>query len=175
MNNLGRTGYDEKFAKRLIDTYMKEREGLLPNNPQDVLEAFLTDIGFRIFSIRVAEAQNRHQKNTYMYLFTWPSPWMDGKLGSSHAVEIAFAFGTLDKPGTEIYCGKGKDAENLSEKMMDTWIAFAHAGNPNNKSISEWPSYDLNNRATMIFDKELKIVNDPFGEEHATWDEFNYK
>jgi len=175
MNNLSRSGYDEKLAKSLINTYIKEREALLPNNPQDVLEAFLTDIGFRIFSIRLAEAQSKHQKNTYMYLFTWPSPWMDGKLGSSHAVEIAFAFGTLDKPGTEIYSGKGKDAETLSKKMMDTWIAFAHTGNPNNKSIPEWHSYDSNNRSTMILDKELKITNDPFGEERTAWDKFNYK
>lgn len=100
---------------------------------------------------------------------------MDGKLGSSHAVEVAFAFGTLDKPGTEIYCGKGKDAETLSKKMMDSWIAFAHTGNPNNKSIPKWPSYDSNSRSTIILDKELKIINDPFGTERVVWDNFSYK
>ena len=165
---------NEEAAKMLINTYVKEREKLLPNNPQDVWEAFLTDLGFRIYSIRTAEAQSKHQKNTYMYLFTWPSPWMDGKLGSPHAVEIPFAFGTLDKPGTEIYSGKGKDAEILSEKMMDAWISFARTGNPNNKSIPEWPSYDSIDRSTMILDKELKIINDPFGEERKAWEKFNY-
>ena len=175
MNSFSKSGHSEELAKSLIKTYVKEREGFLPNNPQDIWEAFLTDIGFRIFAIRVAEAQSKHQKNTFMYLFTWPSPWMEGKLGSSHAVEIPFAFGTLDKPGTEIYSGKGEDAETLSEKMMDAWIAFAHTGNPNNKSILEWPSYDSNNRSTIILDKELKISEDPFGEERKAWEKFNYK
>jgi len=166
---------NEQLAKELINTYKKEREGILPNEPLDILGAFQTDYYFRILSIRVAEAQRRHQKNTYMYLFTWPSPWMDGKLGACHALEIAFAFGTLDKPGTDIFCGKGKDAEGLSKRMMDVWIAFARSGDPNHKNIPEWPPYDSVNRSTMILDKEFKIVNDPFGKEREAWEQFNFR
>ncbi|KKN59545.1 hypothetical protein LCGC14_0540880 [marine sediment metagenome] len=166
---------DEQYAKNLINTYIKEREGILPNEPLDILGAFRTDFYFRIFSIRAAEAQSRHQKNTYMYLFTWPSPLMGGKLGSCHALEISFVFGTIDKPGTDVFCGKGKDAQALSERMMDTWIAFAHSGDPNNKNIPEWPSYDSVNRSTMILDKEHKIVNDPFGKEREEWEQYNFR
>jgi para-nitrobenzyl esterase len=75
----------------------------------------------------------------------------------------------------DVFCGKGKDTETLSERMMDTWIAFAHSGNPNNKNIPEWPSYDSVNRSTMIFDKELKIVNDPFGKEREVWEQYNFR
>jgi len=165
---------DEKLANKLINTYIKEREGILPNEPLDIIGDFQTDYYFRILSIRVAEAQSRHQKNTYMYLFTWSSPWMDGKLGSCHALEISFVFGTLDKPGMDIFCGKGPEVETLGEKMMDTWIAFAHSGDPNNKNIPEWLSYDSVNRSTMILDKEVKIVNDPFGKEREEWEQFNF-
>ncbi|MHA1987474.1 MAG: carboxylesterase/lipase family protein [Promethearchaeota archaeon] len=166
---------DEQLAKNLINTYIKEREGILPNEPKDILGVFQTDFYFRILSIRVAEAKSRHQKNTYMYLFSWPSPWMNGKLGACHALDIPFVFGNLDKPGMDIFCGKGKDTETLSERMMDTWIAFAHSGDPNNKNIPEWPSYDSVNRSTMILDKELKIENDPFGKEREAWEQFNFK
>ena len=166
---------DEQLAKNLINMYIKEREGILPNEPMDILGAFQTDFYFRILSIRVAEAKSRHQKNTYMYLFSWPSPWMNGKLGACHALEIPFVFGNLDKPGMDVFCGKGKDAETLSERMMDTWIAFAHSGDPNNKNIPEWPSYDSVKRSTMIFDKELKIVNDPFGKEREVWEQYNFR
>ncbi|MFW9824709.1 MAG: carboxylesterase/lipase family protein [Candidatus Thorarchaeota archaeon] len=166
---------DEQLAKNLINTYIKEREDILPNEPMDILGTFQTDFYFRILSIRVAEAKSRHHKNTYMYLFTWSSPWMDGKLGACHALEIPLVFGTLDKPGMDIFCGKGKDVEALSEKMMDAWIAFAHSGDPNHKNIPEWPSYDSVNRSTMIIDKEFKIVNDPFGKEREAWDKFNFR
>ncbi|MHA2006848.1 MAG: carboxylesterase/lipase family protein [Promethearchaeota archaeon] len=166
---------DEQFAEELINTYINEREGIFPTEPLDILGDFQTDYYFRIFSIRVAEAQSRHQKNTFMYLFTWLSPWMDGKLGSCHGLEIPFAFGALDKPGMDVFCGKGEDADVLSEKMMDAWIAFAHSGDPNNKNILEWPSYDSVNRSTMILDKEPKIVNDPFGKEREVWEQFNFK
>ena len=45
----------------------------------------------------------------------------------------------------------------------------------NNKNIPEWPFYDSVNRSTMIFDKELKIVNDPFGKEREAWEPFNFE
>jgi para-nitrobenzyl esterase len=165
---------DEQFAKNLIDIYIDEREGILPNEPMDILGAFQTDFYFRIFSIRAAEAKSRDQKKTYMYLFTWPSPWMEGKLGACHALEIPFVLGTLDQPGMEIFCGNGKEVETLSERMMDTWIAFAHSGDPNNQNIPKWPSYDSVNRSTMIFDNELKIVNDPFGKEREVWEHYKF-
>jgi len=166
---------DEQFVKDLINSYVKEREGILPNEPMDIFGAFQTDFYFRILAIRLAEAKSKHQKNTYMYLFNWSSPWMDGKLGACHALEIPFVLGTLDQPGMDIFCGKGKDAETLSERMMDTWIAFARSGDPNHKNIPKWLSYDAVSRSTMILDKEFKIVNDPFGKEREVWELFNFR
>jgi para-nitrobenzyl esterase len=162
LSNLGK----EKNTKELIEAYQKNR-----NNLQDILEAIQTDIGFRIFSTRIAEAQSKHQPNTYMYMFTWPSPWMDGQLGCPHAIEIAFAFGTYDKPGQDMYCGKGKDVEELSEKVMDTWIAFARSGNPNHKGIPKWVPYDDKKRSTMLLGKEIKLEEAPLEDERAAWDE----
>jgi len=163
-------GHNEDKANRLIENYNEAREGKLPIDPQEILDVILTDVVFRIITIRIAEAQRKYQPNTYTYMFTWPSPMMGGKLGASHAVDVAFVFGTLYIPGTERYCGKGKDADILSEKVMDSWIAFARTGNPNNDNIPEWPSYDVNKRATMLFGKETKVVNAPFDKERAAWD-----
>jgi len=170
---LTKYGYDVKSIEELINTYTREREGILPITPQDIYEAFTTDLTFRIFSIRLAEAQHKHQPNTYMYLFTWPSPMMDGNLGSSHAVEVSFVFGTLDKPGISDYTGKGKDADILSEKIMDAWIAFARTGNPNHNNIPDWPPYS-DKRETLILDKEIKVEEAPFEIERIVWDQFKY-
>ncbi len=38
------------------------------------------------------------------------------------------------------------------------------------KDIPEWRPYS-NNRATIMFDTKVEILNDPFGEERAVWDD----
>ena len=45
--------------------------------------------------------------------------------------------------------------------MMDAFIAFAVSGNPNHRGMPYWPVYDLPERATMIFDREPRVENDP--------------
>jgi carboxylesterase type B len=52
-------GKNEDDAKRIIDIYRKTREGTLPTDPQNILDAFMTDFRFRISALRLAEAQNR--------------------------------------------------------------------------------------------------------------------
>ena len=62
-----------------------------------------------------------------MYLFSWGSPGLRGALGACHAIELPFLFGTLDAPGMRRFAGEGPEAESVSEKMMDAWIAFARS------------------------------------------------
>ena len=54
---------------------------------------------------------------------------------------------------------------------MDSWIAFAHTGNPNCESIPKWIPYNTKTRATMFMGEEFKSVNAPFDKERAVWDE----
>ncbi|MHA1624573.1 MAG: carboxylesterase/lipase family protein [Promethearchaeota archaeon] len=164
---------DDKKAEDLINAYIEGRKDKLSTEPLEIRDAIMTDIVFRILSTRLAEIHKKYQPNTYMYLFEWPSPWMDGKLGAPHAIEVSFAFGTCDKPGTEVYCGKGKDVDELSSKVMDSWISFAKTGNPNHENIPNWPQYDSEKRATLIFDKNIKVVNAPLELERKTWDDID--
>jgi para-nitrobenzyl esterase len=41
------------------------------------------------------------------------------------------------------------------------WIAFARTGNPNTPELPEWPPYSETERATMVFDLEPVVANDP--------------
>jgi para-nitrobenzyl esterase len=97
------------------------------------------------------------------------SPIMKDALGSCHGLEISFVFGNLHKPEANIFCGEGKEVEKLSEQMMDCWIAFAKTGDPNHAGIPNWSSYDLEKRSTMILGREVKLEEDPFGEERKIW------
>jgi len=165
-------GVDKNKAEAIINTYKKAREGKSTTEPLEIMNAILTDSMFRVPTIHFLEAQRPHQPNTYNYIFTWPSPGLDGALGACHALELPFVFGVLDLPEMENFSGKGQDAEVLSEKIMDAWIAFAHTGNPNHKGIPDWPSYDIEKRSTMLIGKEFKVVDGFSDKERAALDGF---
>jgi para-nitrobenzyl esterase len=157
---------DETRSKELIEAYRKLRK-----TPKDIVDAIDTDYQFRVPSIRLAEAQSQHNKNTYMYLFSWKTPWEGGKYGAMHALDLSFVFGILLDKNQGIFPAKTEETQGLSNKMMDAWISFARTGNPNHKNIPYLPPYDLETRSTIEFDKEVKILQDPFGEERAAWDD----
>ncbi len=56
-------------------------------------------------------------------------------------------------------------AQQMADVVSETFIAFARTGNPNNVHVPQWPAYDLNKRATMIFDLPPHIEDDPRGRE----------
>ena len=99
----------------------------------------------------------------YMYYFTWKSPVRDGKLKAFHTLEIPFVLENVDE--AKSMTGSGADRYPLQEKMSGAWAAFARTGNPNHKGLPNWPAFKTDQRATMVFDNECKVVNDPHGEE----------
>lgn len=150
----------------LIATYKKSRaEKGLPVTNLDIMDAIQSDNMMRINAIRLAEAQRTHQPQTYLYLFTYESPARGGSMGSCHALEMPFVFGTTKAPTQDRFAGSGPDVERLAENMMDAWLSFARTGSPGHERIGEWPAYDAATRPTMIFDRRCVLENDPFGEE----------
>ncbi len=128
---------------------------------------------FRIPAIHLAEALAERGQSAYQYLFTWESPWGDGELGSPHAIDIGFVFGTHDiTEGSASFFGQGEAADALAEKVQDAWLAFAADGDPGG-AMSDWAPYDSDSRATAMFGGEVGVENDPFGPERAVWSEIN--
>lgn len=157
---------EEDKSKEMIDTYRQLRK-----TPRDILDAILTDYMFRIPSVRLAEVQSKHQPNTFMYLFTWKSPIQGGKFGAMHALELPFVFGLLGDKDIGIFPGRTEETQELSGKMMDAWISFARTGNPNHENMPKLPPYEIEKRATLIFDKEITIEQDPYGNERVVWED----
>ncbi len=145
----------------VVGRYTQNRAG---SSPGDVLTAISTDRVFRIPAIRLAEAQTRQGRPTFMYLFTWPSPVMGGKLKSCHALELPFMWDALGQPGLAMLTGEGPERQGIADAMHAAWIAFARTGDPG------WPGYDLDRRATRRFDATTEVLDDPMGDERALWD-----
>ena len=159
------TGQDKSKSRDLIETYKKRQK-----NPNDINDAIYTDLMFHVSSIRLAEVQSKYRANTYMYLFSWKTPLASGRFGAMHALELSFVFGILLDRDIGIFPRKTEETQELSEKMMDAWIAFARSGNPNHENIPELLPYDLEKRATILFDKEVTIQYDPYGNERESWE-----
>jgi len=161
---------DESHGARLIETYRKARAGRASTEPGELLDAIDSDRTFRIPAVRLAEAQAPHEPRTFMYLFTWPSPARRSTLGACHALELPFMFGTLEAPTMDRFAGKGPEAELLSARMMDAWIAFARGGRPGHADLPDWPGYEARARATLIFDRRCELAHAPLETERAVWD-----
>ena len=159
----------EGEAKDLIEVYRASRKvRQLPDDNLDILDAINSDIRFRMGSVRWAENQRAAGGKAWLYLFTHASPARRGALGSCHALEMPFVFGTLGAPTQDKFAGTGPDVQRLSREMMDSWLSFAVSGDPAHASIAPWSQYDGDKRPTMIFGtKASGQENDPFGEERA--------
>lgn len=157
-------------TQKLLDVYGRDGRA-----PWEVFDAIETDRNFRLPALELALAQRQHQPDTFAYLFSWPSPAARGALGACHAIELPFVFGTLDAPTMDRFAGHGPEADALSLRTMDAWLAFARAGNPSHADLlagrGEWRTYDAVRRDTLVLDRECRLEGDPQSDERAVWDE----
>ncbi|KAM5343689.1 hypothetical protein ACJ41O_012226 [Fusarium nematophilum] len=133
----------------------------------ELLSAIQTDSYWRVPTVRFADTHAKTARagtGTYMYEFAWPSPQMGmgGRLGAAHAVEMAFVFDTLGL-GTEPLLGPDPP-QALADKMHRAWVAFATTGDPG------WPKYGASHRATMHFNLESRVIDDPFSQKLKLWE-----
>ena len=152
---------DDAQTDALIAAY---RTGRPKISNTDLYLILASDASFRQGVFAEAERKAANGKApVYMYYFTWHSTARDGKLRAFHTLELPFVFGNLDAGKT--MTGSGQDRFDLSDRMSSAWAAFARTGNPNHAGLPHWPAFTNDQRATMIFNDECKVVNDPNGDE----------
>jgi para-nitrobenzyl esterase len=160
---------DDAAADRLIAVYREGRRGA---SNVDLYQILTSDNTFRAGVITVAERKaDARQAPVYLYYFTWQSPVRDGKLRAYHTLEIPFVFENVDL--ATAMTGAQQDRYALQDRMSAAWTTFARTGNPNVKGLlPEWPVFDTSRRATMIFDNECQVMNDPHAGERKALDAF---
>jgi para-nitrobenzyl esterase len=152
---------DEAKARQMVALYRKTHPGITNTDVWLIMNA---DNTRRANAQQLAELKVAQGKAAdYQYYFTWRSPVHKGQLKSFHTLDIPFVFYNVDIAAS--MTGSGNNRYSLAHKMSAAWAAFARTGNPNHPDLPHWPAFTLKDRATMIFNNECKIVNDPNREE----------
>ena len=110
-----------------------------------------------------AEERARIGAPTWMYQLDFPAPEAGGVLGAFHTLDIPLVFDNTAAAGART--GDGPVARRLAGRMADAFIALARTGDPNCASVPTWGEYRLDRRATMLFDAEVRMADDPRREE----------
>jgi len=148
-------------VEQLIAAY---RAGRPRDKNTDLYLIMASDATFRAGVLTQADRKAQQVgAPVYHYYFTWRSPVREGKLRSMHCMEIPFVFDDVD--AAQSMTGTGKDRYALADRMSKAWVAFARTGDPNHGGLPGWTKFDTTTRATMIFDNECRLVNDPYGAE----------
>jgi para-nitrobenzyl esterase len=141
-----------------------------PNKSPFLIQAQVaTDAGFRRSAILQAERKAAAGKApAYMYLWCYESPAFNGKFGAVHGTDVSASFYNFrDGIG-----GAGSRQEKaLWARFASAWVSLASNADPNNPRIPKWPAYEESKRATMIFDSEIRVENDPRGDIRKFWQE----
>jgi para-nitrobenzyl esterase len=93
------------------------------------------------------------QAPVYRYRFDriGPDPSGGNKYGAVHAVEIEYAFNTLDSKKGEWH----PEDRRVAETMAQAFANFVKTGSPNGPGVPEWPEYGKT-RQVMYLDSTSK-------------------
>ncbi|GHH39417.1 carboxylesterase/lipase family protein [Lentzea cavernae] len=147
---------------RLTKTYRDQRPAA---TDAEIRSAVLGDALFGAGTWALMEA-HAARATTFAYEFAWRSPALNGDLGATHTVELPFVFGRTDLPslrGPNRVLGDQEPPASLAEHVHDSWVRFAHSGDPG------WPAFTEQSRTTMRLDVDGGPVDDLRGAERRAW------
>jgi para-nitrobenzyl esterase len=168
---------DAALEQLLAATYGAKAASLLAlyrvhfpaKTPYLLYSQIITDAGFRRFAHAQAERKAAQARApVFTYLWEWVSPAYDGKFGAVHAMDVA---ASLYNERDVIVGGGSRAARAMCDALAGAWVNFAKTGDPGHALIPPWPRFDAVHRATMIFGDPARVVNDPYGEIRAFWQE----
>jgi len=155
-------------AARLTEVY---RQGRPLDSAGDIYTQILGDHRYRRSVTRAAEKKASYGgAPAYLYLLNWKTPVQGGMLRAPHTMCLAFTFANVAVASGMV--GNAPEPLVLQEQMAGAWLAFARTGNPNHGALPAWLPYNMNERPTMVFDRETRLVNDPLREERIAFEDF---
>ena len=151
----------------IADAALAHYDATSPETAKAAIDHLIHDM---FFAGPVRTQATTHMKVTspaWLYHFTRvpPTDW-GATLGSHHAAELVYVFGTMTPTGTApaeaplalSTEGDWTDVDRqLSETMRSYWVNFAATGNPNGDGLPAWTEFDgLTNRHLTLGDTVME-------------------
>ena len=102
----------------------------------------------------------------WMYEWDWRTPAYGGEFGAVHGGDIPASFHSY----RDAFFAGGASGKLMADRLASAWVAFAKTGDPNCPILPHWPAFEPVHRATMIFDDDTRVEDDPRGEIRAYWE-----
>ena len=114
----------------------------------DIMVAIASDARYSGNAVRQAKLRAASTDTpVWMYQFDWETPVAGGIFGAPHALEIPFAFDTLEN--SESMVGDPTVPQKVADQMSEAWISFARHGDPNARGLPYWPPTTTENVVAM--------------------------
>ena len=143
--------YVRSVYPELADEMLAHYDASSPAAAKAAVDKVVHDLYFAGPVRAHAEAQAAAGAPTWLYHFTHvpPTAW-GATLGSHHAAELVYVFGTLtrreeggERPLGLTPVGDYTDTDTaLSATMRAYWVQFAATGDPNREGLPPWPAFD---------------------------------
>jgi len=133
----------EEFRAALDSNFGPQRAATLcelypPTNVRRAVIDLMGDYLFNAPARSVARAMQHAKAHVFLYHFAHPTPGAMGKmLGAHHGAEIAYVLDNL-----QLARSHSSVDEQIRDTLVNYWIQFATAGNPNRAGLPDWPAYD---------------------------------
>jgi para-nitrobenzyl esterase len=170
-------GSDPKFGKYTDNEFIEHVKNVLPKkadelipalrsafpdySPTDLIVATDTLKGYFIATAFQAERKSALAKApVYVYLMEWETMADNRRLRAHHALDVPLVFNNVE--ATRSMVGDGPEPQRMADLMSSVWLNFARTGNPNTAGLPKWPAYSKENRSTMFFNIESRVVEKPY-------------
>jgi para-nitrobenzyl esterase len=153
----------QNFGEANADKIIAAQKAARPQDSPFLIQASaLTDQGRGRGVIVQAERKAALNKApAYVYEWDWISDMADRKMGAVHGLDVSASF---NNARDATLSAGNKRGQRIAHKFSATFAAFAKTGNPNNPEIPNWAAYNPQTRPTMVWDDDIRVVNNHRGD-----------
>jgi para-nitrobenzyl esterase len=161
---------DGEARAQAIDTYTRlaDQEGL---DAEALDHLIATEHAWSEPARTLTLAHAASGGRTYSYEFAWASSVP--RVGAAHLVDLPFFFGNLDAPGVPALAGEEVRSDDatiaLGRDLSASVAQFIRTGDLSDSALGDWPAYTDEDRATMVLDRESRVVLRIRGERLDFW------
>ena len=157
-----------QFAPSLLEAYPVAKNSI-PRSARNLVR----DAAFGWHTWSWAKLQTQYGKApAYLYYFDHHPKRTPGAKdedhGSGHGHEIAYMFKNLNKADPNVT----ENDLKMSDIMATYWTNFVKSGNPNDKTLPNWPAFNNGKPSTMYFQQQPKVGPVPDKQGLKTLDEY---